>query len=360
MNHVHAYLGEGVVGGVDSLPLVPMSLSADASGSLGVSAGMAGYGALASAVSGFGSMADVPELEAPVIENMNSRAVLKAASSVEMERLLAEVMNTLDFKQSMAFRSGAMTLEDVIEVAQMGLQYTRDVQKRQGGIVQKARLEAIQQATKDADAGILGKIFGWIARIFAIVFLTLTSIALVGSGQIGVALLTITALVLTVLDFCSAISKECGGPDISYAGLIALVMEARGSSKETADAVRQWLGLAVQIVTAILGAAGGFSAAAKVGEVIGKVANIVLMLMSGATAVVSGATTIVAAKARYRLLETQVAEMQAQAFHEVLLANAKRWAEDLQNFRDDLDAVLQQRSDWLSKEHALNTRLSAA
>jgi hypothetical protein len=279
---------------------------------------------------------------------------------MEMERMLAEVMNSLDFKQSMAFRSGAMTLEDAIETAQMGLQYARDLQKRQGEIVRKARLEAIQQATKDADAGILGKIFGWIARIFAIVFLTLSSIALVSSGQVGAALLTITALVLTVLDFCSAISKECGGPDISYAGLIALVMEATGSSKAAADDVRQWLGLSVQIVTAVMGAVGGISAAAKMGELIGKLANMILSLTSGATAIASGVTSIVGAKERYRLLETQVVEMQAKAFHEVLLANAKRWAEDLQSFRDDLDAAMQQRSDWLSKEHALNVRVAAA
>jgi transloator len=248
----------------------------------------------------------------------------------------------------------------VVEVAQMGLQYARDMQKRQGEIVQKARLEAIQQATKDAEAGILGKIFGWIGRIFALIFLTLTSIALVSTGQVGVAMLTITALVLTVLDFCSAISKECGGPDISYAGLIALIMEASGSTKEAADAVRQWLGLAVQVVTAILGAVGGISAAAKVGEMIGKVANAALSLASGATSVASGVASVVGAKERYKLIETQVEEMQAQAFHEVLLAGTKRWAEDLQSFMDDLDAALEQRSDWLSKERGLNVQLAAA
>jgi len=166
--------------------------------------------------------------------------------------------------------------------------------------------------------------------------------------------------VLTVLDFCSAISKECGGPDISYAGLIALIMEASGSTKEAADAVRQWLGLAVQIVTAILGAVGGISAAAKVGEMIGKVANAALSLASGATSVASGAASIVGAKERYKLIETQVEEMRAQAFHEALLAGAKRWAEDLQGFMDGLEGALEQRSDWLSKERGLNLQLAAA
>lgn len=359
MNCVNAYAGNVTLGG-DGAPLEAMPKRLGAAGLLSSDSGGGDVGSPVPKSPGFDPTGGVPELEAPVMENLNSRAALKSESGAELERVLAEVMNSLDFKRSMAFRSGAMTLEDVIDVAQMGLQCTRDLQKRQGDIVQKARLEAIQQATKDADAGLLGKIFGWIARVFTIIFLALTSVALVSTGQIGVAVLTITALVLTVLDFCSAISRECGGPDISCAGLIALVMKASGSSKAAADAVRQWLGLAVQIVTAIMGAVGGFSAAATVGEMIGKVANAVLSLASGATAVASGTAGIVAAQARYRLMETQATEMRAQAFHEVLLANAKRWAEDLQSFRDDLDAALQQRSDWLSKEHALNVRLSAA
>lgn len=359
MSQVNAYVAEGVALGIDGVSEF-MPQGPHAAGSLGKSLDELVEGAQPQASSALDPRRDIPRLEAPVIENMNSQVALKQGFDAAMDRVLAQVMNSLDFKQSMAFRSGAMTLEDVIEVAQMGLQYTRDLQKRQGEIVQKARLDAIEQATKDADAGLLGKIFGWIARVFAIVFLALTSIALVSTGQIGVALLTITALVLTVLDFYGAISKACGGPDISYAGLIALVMEASGSSKEAADAVRQWLGLAFQIVTAILGAVGGFSAAAKVGEMIGKVMNTLMSLLSGTTAVASGTTGIVAATARYRLLQAQTAEMQAQAFHEVLLVNAKRWAEDLQSFRDDLDAALQQRSDWLSKEHALNLRLASA
>lgn len=360
MSQINAYAGDGVVGGVDGSILKLAPLSVDAAGSLGSRAGVADVGATGSAVSSFDPAGGIPDLEAPVFANMNSRVVVKRVPNGAMERLLADVMKTLDFKQSMAFRSGAMTLEEVIETAQMGLQYSRDIQKRQGEIVQKARLEAIQQATKDADAGILGQIFGWIGRVFAVIFLALTSIALVSTGQVAVAVLTITALVLTVLDFCGAVSKAHGGPDISFAGLIALVMEACGSSKEAADAVRQWLGLAVQMVTVILGAAGGYAAASKVGEMIGKVANIALSLASGATSLVSGTAGIVVAKERHRLIETQVAEMQAQAFHEVLLASTKRWAEDFQNFKDDLDAALQHRSDWLSKEHALNVRLAAA
>lgn len=359
MNHVSSYVGDGVVGSADGRPMGRVSPGVEAAGSLGWREDAASD-LPPVAPSGFDLTGGVPVLEAPVLERLNSRTLLKKSADVEMDRVLAEVMSSLDFKQSMAFRSGAMTLEDVIEVAQMGLQYTRDMQKRQGDIVQKARLEAIQQATKDADAGILGKIFGWIGRIFALIFLTLTSIALVSTGQVGVAMLTITALVLTVLDFCSAISKECGGPDISYAGLIALIMEASGSTQEAADAIRQWLGLTVQIVTAILGAVGGLSAAAKVGEMIGKVANAALSLASGATSVASGAASIVGAKERYKLIETQVEEMQAQAFHEVLLAGAKRWAEDLQSFLEDLDAALEQRSDWLSKERGLNVQLAAA
>jgi len=360
MNYVGSYVGDGVVGSADGRPMDWASRGVVVAGSLGWVEDAERQLPPVVAPMDFDPTGGIPVLEAPVLERMHSRTLLKKGSDVEVDRALADVMNSLDFKQSMAFRSGAMTLEDVIEVAQMGLQYTRDMQKRQGEIVQKTRLEAIQQATKDADAGILGKIFGWIGRIFALIFLTLTSIALVSTGQVGVALLTITALVLTVLDFCSAISKECGGPDISYAGLIALIMEASGSTKEAADAVRQWLGLAVQIVTAILGAVGGISAAAKVGEMIGKVANAALSLASGATSVASGAASIVGAKERYKLIETQVEEMRAQAFHEVLLAGAKRWAEDLQGFMDGLEGALEQRSDWLSKERGLNLQLAAA
>lgn len=359
MNYVSSYTGDGVVGSAGGQPMGLVSTGADAAGLFGLGEDAASERPPVTPW-GFDPMGGIPVLEAPVLERMQSRTLLKNASAVEMDHLLAEVMNSFDFRQSMAFRSGAMTLEDAIETAQMGFQYARDMQKRQGDIVQKARLEAIQQATKDADAGILGKIFGWIGRIFALIFLALTSIALVATGQVGTALLTITALVLTVLDFCSAISKECGGPDISYAGLIALMMEAGGSGKEAADAVRQWLGLALQIVTAILGAAGGISAAAKVGEMIGKVANAALSLASGATSVASGAAGIVGAKERYKLIETQVEEMQAQAFHEVLLASTKRWAEDLQSFMDALDVALEQRSDWLSKERGLNMKLATA
>lgn len=359
MNHVSAYVDDGLVGGVDRSPVTAVPRGVEAAGSLGWGGDVASERPPA-VPPGFDPTGGIPVLDAPVQAQMLSRTPLEAGPGVEMDRAMAEVMKSLDFKLSMGFRNGSMTLEDVIEVAQMGLQYTRDLQKRQGEIVQKARLEAIQQATKDADAGILGKIFGWIARVFSIVFLALASVALVSTGQVGVALLTITALVLTVLDFCGAISKACGGPDISYAGLIAMIAEACGASKEAADAVRQWLGLAVQIVTAVIGTAGGCSAAAKVGEMIGKAMNAVLALVSGATAIASGATGIVSAQAHYQLVATQVAEMQAQAFHEVILANAKRWADDLQDFRDDLDAALKQRSDWLSNEHALNVRLSAA
>lgn len=207
------------------------------------------------------------------------------------------------------------------------------------------------------DLKILEERFGWAA--LADQGMVVVSGPPVSTGQAFVASLTIMALVLTVLDCCSAISKECGGPDISYAGLVALVMEAFGSSKAAADAVRQWLGLTIQIGTSLVGAVGGYSAVAKMSDVM-KWMNAIVSIASGATSVAGGVTSIVAAKERYRLIETQVNEMQAQAFHEVLLASVKRWADDLQNFRDDLDEALRQRSDWLTKEHALSVRVATA
>lgn len=310
-----------------------------------------------------------PELSAPVAENLNSNEPLPASASTALHSpgsmlndFLLGLTKSLDVKMSTAFRNGSMTMDDVIDTVQKGLNYAREKQKIQGEIVQKVRKEAIQEASEAAAAGILGKIFGWIAQVFAMIALVLSTVALLAAGQVGLAVMTIIALVLTVMDFASSISQHCGGPDISLAGLVAMAMKADGHGTQLVEDVRKWLGLAIQICTAIMGAVGGGFAASALKastDAVSKLLQTLVTLLSGLTSIASGSAKIGSAKADMELAEIQTLEMQSQAFLDFLMEKAKRYAEDLQGFREELDTFLQQRQKMLSTEDALNKSISA-
>lgn len=310
-----------------------------------------------------------PILSGPVVENLNSNELLPVSGSpvlrtsgLALNDFLIGFSKELDVKMSTAFRNGSLTMDDIIDTVQKGLDYAREKQKKQGEIIQKVRQDAIKEASEAAAAGILGKIFGWIAQVFAMIALVMTTVALLAVGQVGLAVLTIVALVLTVMDFASSISQHCGGPDISLAGLVAMAMEAGGCGTQLADDVRKWLGLAIQICTAIMGAiGGGFAASALKAstDAVAKFLQALVTLLSGLTAIASGSANIASAKQDMELAEIQTLEMQAQAFLDFLMEKGKKYAEDLHGFWEELDDFLKQRHKLLSNEDALNKSICA-
>lgn len=310
-----------------------------------------------------------PALSAPVAKNFNSSEPVPASTSTSLlsrglmlNDFLLGLTKSLEFKMSTAFRNGSMTMDGVIEAVRDGLVYARDKQKMQAEIIQKVRKEAIQEASEAASAGIFSKIFGWIAQIFAAVALVLSTVALLATGQVGLAVLTIVALVLTVMEIASSISQHCGGPDISLAGFVAAMMKMAGHGAQVVEDVRKWLGLAIQIVTAVMGAVGGGFAASALKastDAVVKSLQALVTLLSGLTAIASGSANIVSAKENMELAEVQTLEMQSQSFLDFLAEKAKQYADDLQGFRDELDTFLQQRQKLLSSEDALNKSISA-
>ncbi|MDT7523149.1 hypothetical protein RAE21_12135 [Rhodoferax sp. TBRC 17198] len=310
-----------------------------------------------------------PALSAPLAANFNSSEPLPASASTELlsqgstlNDFLLGLTKSLDVKMSTAFRNSSMTMDDVIETVRDGLVYACDKQKMQAEIIQKVHKKAIQEASEAASAGILSKIFGWIAQIFAAVALVLSTVALLATGQVGLAALTIGALVLTVMEIASSISQHWGGPDISLAGFVAAMMKIGGHGAQVVEDVRKWLGLAFQIVTAVMGAVGGGFAASALKastDAVAKSLQALVTLLSGLTAIASGSANIVSAKENMELAEIQTLEMQSQAFLDFLAEKAKRYADDLQGFRDVLDTFLTQRQKLLSSEDALNKSISA-
>lgn len=368
MNHIYIQKDQASVwgqGGTPNLPAAGAVIAPHSALSAQVDAVVAPPSVSAPARSG------PPLLDPPVAARLNSSETLEAPAmaNAELNALLSRLMESVDFKQIMALKNSETLMEKVIETVTKGLEYRSGIEKMQAEVLMALRNKAVEQAAKAAEAGILEKIFGWIGRVFALIALTLSTVALYASGQIALGVLTTVALAFMVMDFASAISQECGGPDISLAGCVALIVEAGGVGEDTLNAIRQWLGLVIQIFTAVMGVVGGGAAAAGTAvsataktslEIATKWANTVLSLVSGANTIASSGTGIATAVERKKLADAEVAVMTGQSFHELLIEITKRWAEDLQGFRDHLDEKLQLHSSMLNKEHELNTKIAVA
>lgn len=289
-----------------------------------------------------------PSLSPARVESFNS-----LADVVELDSL--DIRN-LNHKLSMVSTEMAAMFNEVIDLISMIYQGNRVLLAQQAEAVQKAAKAAIDQATEAAKAGVIGKIFGWIGRIFSIIFLTLASVALSATSPV-LALLTITALVLTVMDLCSAVCQEVGGPDISYAGLMAMVAQACGATQQTGDAIRQWLGLSVQVVTIVIGVIGGGAAASKMAELLGKALIAVVDLLSGVTAVGAGGSSIYTGAEKYKLALAEIEEMKVNAYHERLSQVVKQWGDDLLAFMQWLDDFIKQRYAMVSQQQESNKQL---
>lgn len=115
----------------------------------------------------------------------------------------------------------------------------------------EAQLQKIQDYVKKceeaASKGILGKIFGWIGKIAALVFSAIAVAVLaagtVASGGAGAPLLALAvmALISSTISLADQISKECGGPEISLSNLMTTVaskfLQACGVDEETAQRI---------------------------------------------------------------------------------------------------------------------------
>lgn len=299
--------------------------------------------------------ASAPALEPPNPEHFNSTAPLGAA-----ENPLAVLMGSLAVRRDQIYKMIEKAFEAIIQFMHAGMEHARGEQQRQAERTKEAQQKVLDQAGKDAASGLLGKIFGWIGKVFAMIMLAISSVALCASGQVGLAVVTIVALVLTVMDFASAISQEAGGPDIGLAGLVAMAAEAGGLDESTADAIRQWLGLGLQIATAIMGAAGGIGATQAITDATVKGLNAVLTGLSGLTSLANGATGTISAVKRMEMAEADAELYQLQAFQQIVLTQStKRWAEDVQKFQQELDEHMSQRSEALSNERSVNMSISA-
>lgn len=310
-----------------------------------------------------------PELSAPVPKDMRSNKLLPANTSTAFDSqgamlndFLLGLTKSLDVKLSTAFRNGCMTMDEIIDTVQKGLEYARDKQKMQTDIIQRVRKDAIREASEAAAASKVSSIWGWIAQAFTMLALVVSTVALLATGQVGLAIMSITALVLTVMDFVSSILQQQGGPDISLAGLVVMAMKADGHGSQVVEDVRKWLGLAIQICVALMSAVGsGFAATALKASTnaAAKLIPVLVTLMQGLTGIGSGVANIESAKQDKELAEIQTLEMLTKAFLDFLTAKSERYAEDLQGFREDLNTFLQQRQNLLSSEDALNKSISA-
>ncbi|MCZ4329456.1 type III secretion system translocon subunit SctE [Castellaniella denitrificans] len=118
------------------------------------------------------------------------------------------------------------TQDEQLSTAQKGLESARIKAEKNT----EHQLEKIQEwidKCKEAESkGALGKIFGWIGKIFAFVAAIATVIAAAaatvatGGSAAPLLALAIVGAISATMTLASAISKECGGPEISINSLI--------------------------------------------------------------------------------------------------------------------------------------------
>ncbi|EHK65677.1 type III secretion system translocon subunit SctE [Achromobacter arsenitoxydans] len=234
----------------------------------------------------------------------------------------------------------------------------------------EAQLQKIQDYVKkceEADRkGVLGKIFGWIGKIAALVFSAIAvgvlAAGTVATGGAGAPLLALAvmALIGSTIALADQVSKECGGPEISLGNLMTTIaskfLQACGVSEETAQRIGKVVAGLVGISSPAMlliepnligGMAGGIAELAGADP---KTAMAVTMAFGMAATIAVGVATIavtmgastVSMAARIAGAAGQIAQgatQVAQGSIKMSVAKTQNEADNIQADKKELDAI---------------------
>ena len=234
----------------------------------------------------------------------------------------------------------------------------------------EAQLQKIQDYVKkceEADRkGVLGKIFGWIGKIAALVFsafaVGVLAAGTVASGGAGAPLLALAvmALIGSTVALADQISKECGGPEISLGNLMTTIaskfLQACGVSEETAQRIGKVVAGLVGISSPAMlliepsligGLAGGIAELAGADP---KTSMAITMAFAMAATIAVGVVTIAvtagasSVSTAARIVGavgqiTQGATQIAQGSVKMSVAKTQNQAENIQADKKELDAI---------------------
>lgn len=272
-----------------------------------------------------------------------SKPVLEPADSTNFESSQPIDNKMMDVQKYMA-----LFMTEFIDVVNLGLSNVKELQAAQKERHLKKCQEAMEQANKEAEAGILGKIFGWIAKIFGVIALAFTSAALIASGNPLLAALTITALVLTVMDIGSEISEQLGGQGFRLTDMYAAIAEACNASVATVNDIKKWGAFALQMVVVVFSAVGGggLAVASGVNATVTTLARIKTVIEACTTLMTSGAK-INSSVQHQKTAEFNADKLDAKAFLDAVSKYAEKIAKYIAEFMADLNAFLLGQSDLI-------------
>lgn len=234
----------------------------------------------------------------------------------------------------------------------------------------EAQLQKIQDYVKkceEADRkGVLGKIFGWIGKIAALVFSAIAVAVLaagtVATGGAGAPLLALAvmALIGSTVALADQISKECGGPEISLSNLMTTIaskfLQACGVSEETAQRIGKVVAGLVGLSSPALlliepgligGLAGGIAELAGADQKTSMALTMAFAMAATvavgvATIAVTAGTSAVTMASRIAGAAGQVvqgATQIAQGSIKMSVAKTQNEAENIQADKKELDAI---------------------
>lgn len=295
------------------------------------------------------------------------------------------------------------TQDEQLKTAKEGLESARiKAEKNTEKQLEKIK-EWIDKCKEAQSKGALGKIFGWIGKIFAVVASLVAVIAAaaatVATGGAAAPLLALAVVgaVSATMSLASAISQECGGPEISIGSLIKntvgkFLTDVCGVDPKVADNICKvvggalsiacpvmlaiepsllgnmaqsialmsgadektagYIGMALTIVAAIgVGiamavATGGSSAAASVTDISAKVMMSTIKtlntVIAGTSAAVSGSTQIAQGGLNISKAQSEEKAQQALAGKKELEAMMIKLQKQMEEGREEMKKIIQQ------------------
>ncbi|MDK2123489.1 type III secretion system translocon subunit SctE [Parachitinimonas caeni] len=193
---------------------------------------------------------------------------------------------TMEFSaDQMSLLLGALqtkSAEMQLATAKEGIKISADQKKAAHNDAINKLMEAAQKIAEAIEKQKANKILGWFTKIFSfvasLVAVIAAAVATVATGGAAAPLLALACMGLaaTTMDLANAISKECGGPDISISGLMTQgmtkMLEAFGVDKEKAEQLGKVLAGAVALVVAP--GAAAIMAPDLIGNMVGGIAEL--------------------------------------------------------------------------------------
>lgn len=131
--------------------------------------------------------------------------------------------------------------------------------------------EALKQATKETEAGLWGKISGWLGKIFAAVGAAIGALAAFAHGNIAAGIVLIAVTVMAVWDLAAAIGKEIKGKD--FMSLNAVMVQGLMNEGQTQEQAEKSAFIGMMVIVGVVAVAGvvcgfcgGASAASAAGN----------------------------------------------------------------------------------------------